>query len=389
MGGGIIEMNARFTIDGSQELEDRIEQICDRVRAAITEQIPRTDIAAIVLAGGYGRGEGGVLRTDSGDMPYNDLEFYVFLRGNRLLGEHRYGERLRNLGESLSVDGGVHVEFKLDNAKRWRHGPVSMFSYDLVSRHRIVLGDSLIFEGCGHHLDASAIPLSEATRLVFNRASGLLLARELLQKAALGGDDADFISRNLAKMQLALGDAVLTVFGKYHWSAMERHRRLATLHREDLPPWFAEINACHASGLMFKLHPRRFPGDADEFDDEHRRLTNLAMQLWLWLEDRRLQKRFLSASDYALNDIDKCPEVSAWRNYLLSFRTFGPGALLNPISFRYPRGRLFNALALLLWNAETVLPPRIVRRLQRELQTDASDWATLVSAFKRIWPRYG
>jgi hypothetical protein len=30
----------------------------------------------------------------------------------------------------------------------------------------------------------------------------------------------------------------------------------------------------------------------DEFDLEHRRLTELAMQLWLWLEGRRLNNVF-------------------------------------------------------------------------------------------------
>jgi hypothetical protein len=389
MAGSFIEMNARFTIDGSQELEDRLEQICGLVRTGITAQIPRQDIAAVVLGGGYGRGEGGVQRIDSGDRPYNDMEFYVFLRGNRLLGEYRYRRALHNFAERLSGEAGIHVEFKLDCAKRWRHGPVSMFSYDLVSRHRIILCDSLIFDDCGHHLDASAIPLSEATRLVFNRGSGLLLARELLQNSALSAEDSDFIGRNLAKMQLALGDAVLTAFGQYHWSARERHRRLAALAPDELPFWFAGVKACHAPGLMFKLHPRRVIADADEFSAEHRRLTDLAMQLWLWLEDRRLQKQFHSASNYALSDVNKSPETSALSNYLLSLRTFGPGAFLKPVSFRYPRGRLFNALALLLWNTEAPLQPRILRRLQHELQTDASDWAGLVNAFKRIWPHYG
>jgi hypothetical protein len=159
--------------------------------------------------------------------------------------------------------------------------------------------------------------------------------------------------------------------------------------REELPPWFAEVKSCHAEGLNFKLHPRRVLADAGEFDAEHRRLTDLSMQLWLWLEDRRLNQNFPSTTDYALSDFDKCPESPAWRNCLLSLRTFGPGAILKPVSFRYPRGRLFNALALLLWNTETTFQPRVLRRLQRELHSEASDWVGLVSAFKQIWPHYG
>jgi hypothetical protein len=113
------------------------------------------------------------------------------------------------------------------------------------------------------------------------------------------------------------------------------------------------------------------------------------MELWLWLEGRRLRQRFLSASDYAVSAVDKCPETSAWRNYLLCLRTFGPKAAVAPVSRRYPRERLFHALALLLWDAEEVSQPCFLRRLQQELQTDALDWAGLVSVFKQIWPFYG
>ena len=382
-------MRTRFTIDGSEELEDQLERFCRQVRLRALAQIARRDLEAIVLGGGYGRGEGGVLQTEVGDRPYNDLEFYVFLRGNRFYQEHRYARLLHNLGESLSRQSGLQVEFKIDCADRWRHSPVSMFSYDLLSGHRIILGDDSVFSKCEHHLDARAIPLAEAARLMFNRCSGLLLARELLQKGALAGDEMDFIGRNHAKLQLALGDAVLTAFRQYDSSARQRHWRLSSFTPEDSPPQWPEIQAHHGWGLLFKLHPRRVVKSVAEFEMEHRRLTDLAMRLWLWLEGRRLNNRFLSASDYALSAVDKCPGTPLWLNYILSLRTFGPKAALAPLSCRYPRGRLFNALALLLWDGKAPAHPRLLRRLQQELQTDAPDWAGLVSVFKRIWPRYG
>jgi hypothetical protein len=382
-------MKTRFTIDGSAELEDGLERLCGQIQRAATTQIPPKEIASIVLGGGYGRGEGGVLRTETGDQPYNDLEFYVFLRGNRLRQEHRFCRKLHRLGEHLSLHAGVQVEFKIDCADRWKRSPVSMFSYDLVSRHRMIFGDESVFLGCEHHLDASAIPPSEATRLMFNRCSGLLLARSLLRQSALANDEADFIGRNLAKMQLALGDAALSACGQYHWSAPERHRRLAAFTAQESPPSLPEIQAHHGAGLVFKLHPRRVFKPVHEFELEHRRLTELAKQLWLWLESRRLNRHFLSASDYALSAVDKCPGTSAWQNYVLSLRTFGPKATLEAMSCRYPRERLFNALALLLWDADVAAQPRLLRRLQRDLHTDAPDWAGLVGVFKRIWPSYG
>jgi hypothetical protein len=382
-------MRARFTIDGSKDLEERLARICGRVRRQATRRIAPRELTAIVLGGGYGRGEGGVLKTEAGDQPYNDLEFYVFVRGNRLLQERRYGRKLEELGESLSLDTGLHVEFKIDCLERWKQNPPSMFSYDLVCGHQVIFGPESIFRGCEHHLEAPAIPLSEATRLLFNRCSGLLLAREMLQKKALTREETDFVGRNLAKAQLSLGDALLTAFGQYHWSVQERHRRLAGFGMDTLLPWLPEVQANHAEGVDFKLHPRRIPKSVDELESEHRRLAELALRLWLWLEGRRLRECFLSASDYALSATDKCPETRPWHNYLLNVRTFGPKATVDSASWRYPRERLFNALSLLLWNAEAATRPPMLRRLQRELRTDALDWESLVGVFKRIWARYG
>jgi len=217
-------MNNRFTIDGSDSLEQRLDSLCREIGQRVQRIVLASKLEGLVLGGGYGRGEGGVLKTDSSEEAYNDLEFYVFLRGNRLLNKRRYRPDLNNLAESMSANSGIHIEFKCDSIQRFRHSPVSMFTYDLVAGHHLICGEPNIFRDCQHHLDASAIPLSEATRLFFNRCSGLLLVREKLSRTAtrpgsqrqLSGEDADFIGRNLAKAQLALRDAVLAVHDKYH-----------------------------------------------------------------------------------------------------------------------------------------------------------------------------
>src|SRR3989442_3228826 len=116
-----------------------------------------------------------------------------------------------------------------------------MFYYDLVTRHHRLWGDEALLAGCDHHRDGGRIPLYEATRLLMNRCSGLLFAKERLQRDRFTHDDADFVSRNLAKAQLAFGDAVLTVNGQYHWSCRERHQRLMNLSVPDDLPWLAEV----------------------------------------------------------------------------------------------------------------------------------------------------
>jgi len=382
-------MKTRFTNDGSDELENHLERACGHALTGVQALVPERKLEALVLAGGYGRGEGGVLKTAAGDEPYNDLEFYVFIRGNRLWNDHKYSGALRQLGERLSPDASLHVEFKVDSLPRLRRCPISMFTYDLVARQRVIFGDRNLFIGCENHHVAESIPLSEAARLLLNRCTGLLLVQQLLGETTLGAAEVDFIGRNLAKAQLALGDVILAVFGQYHWSCSERHSRLAQLAVPEPAPFLAEIRQHHLAGMEFKLHPRRSARSPDEFRREHREISALASGLWLWLESRRLNRPFASAHDYSFNERQKCPETSAWRNYLLNVKSFGPKAGFDAMACRYPRERLFNALPLLLWNGEVAGEPSVQRHLQKQLQTGASDWTGLVAAYKQAWSGYG
>lgn len=376
----------RFTIDGSDALECHLDEICKKILEAVSATVPAEKFEGLVLGGGYGRGQGGVLKTRAEDAPYNDLEFYVFLRGNRVLNERQFKQSLDALGERISPEAGLHVEFKVDSLSRLQRSPVSMFSYDLVSGHRVLFGGEEIFSACGHHLDAAKIPLAEATRLLFNRCTGLLLARELLRKTELSVDDADFIGRNLAKAQLALGDAVLVAAGKYHWSCLQRRDALAAMPKKETA-WMAEVQRQHAEGVKFKLHPQRISKSREQFQIEHDTISKLALRVWLWVEGRRLRNHFFSAHDYALSGVEKCNDTPRWRNVLLNAKTFGAAGVFDVAAARYPRERLLNSLPLLLWD-EPMNDLRVKRHLQKELRTSASDWQGFVTAYKAVWPKF-
>jgi rhamnosyltransferase len=385
--GASLRRLLRFTMDGSDTLENHLSRTCEKILAEVRALIPDQKLEALVLGGGYGRGQGGVLKTKSGDAPYNDLEFYVFLRGNRIFNERKFHNSLQALGERLSPEAGLHVEFKVDSLRRLRRSPVTMFSYDLVSGHRTLLGGENIFAGCERHLEAFQIPLGEAARLLFNRCTGLLLAKELLQKRELTPDDADFVGRNLAKAQLALGDAVLVAAGKYHWDCLRRRDALAEITTDEEPLWAQDVQRHHAVGVDFKLHPRRIAKSAAEFREEHEIISRLAQRVWLWLESRRLNQRFSSAHDYAFSLVEKCAGTAPWRNLLLNVKTFGVRSVLDQTSERYPRERLLNSLPLLLWD-EPLNDLRVKRHLQKELRTTASDWQGFVAAYRAVWPKF-
>ena len=343
-------MSTRFTIDGSPALEQHLAGVCECVRDGIRSIVPARKLEGIALAGGYGRGEGGVLRTDHGDLPYNDLEFFVFIRGSTLLNDRRYKAALHELGERLTPGAGIEVEFKIISSAALCHSQTSMFYYDLVMGHRWLLGDDALLAKVEHHRNAARIPLHEVTRLLFNRCSGLLFAKERLQHSNFTPDDADFVARNIAKSQLALGDVLLAAEGRYHWSCIVRHERLqadAVIHRH------------HAIGVEFKLHPHRSSMTRDELIELHAEVSQLAQGLFLKLESQRLGQKFEGAADYAAHKVNKCPEQPAWKNLLRWLRTPRVALGVPQPGIRHPREALLNALAIMLWNRATVNRERI------------------------------
>jgi hypothetical protein len=375
-------VSARFTIDGSAALEARLATLCGKTANAVASMIPGRLLAGLALGGGYGRGEGGVLRTPEGDLPYNDLEFYVFLNGPALTSERRFRGPLHELGERLTPEAGIEVEFKALGLSKFQRAATTMFYYDLTAGHRLLIGHEGIFEKCPQHRDASRIPLFEATRLLMNRCSGLLFCADRLARPTFAAGEADYCGRNLAKARLAFGDVVLAARGEYHWSCRERHRRLRALG-SDAAPNIGRLVEWHEAGVEFKLHPRLSVESREALASQRSELAAAGCDLWLWLESRRLGRRFGDITEYVKTLVDKCPESPAWRNRLVNARAFGWTAAFGPRGSRYPRERLFHALALLLWTPEG---QDRTAKLEGELGHRPDDGWT--AAYDRLWRRF-
>jgi len=372
---------ARYTIDGSDALELLIRDTCREISREMQSFIPSRILQALALAGGYGRGEGGVLKTQSGDAPYNDLEFFLFLSGSSRLHERRYGAAMHELEQRMTKKIGIDVEFKIASLASIAAGQTTMFTYDLVHGHRIFAGAVDALRSCSHHTDATRIPAHEATRLLMNRCSGLLFAKQRLEAKSFSASDADFVARNIAKAQLALGDALLAINGRYHWSCVERHERLKQIPNSPIP--LDELLSFHKSGVDFKLHPHVSSATREQLSELHAQVTTQAWAVWRRVEESRLKRTMLTPQDYA-SPHNKCPETSPLKNALLRLRTFGINGWLSKQRFRYPREALLNALALLLWAPQSV----DFSWLTSQFVSPIHNWQDAVSAYQKLWARY-
>lgn len=395
-----------FTTDGSSSLEGQIARTCQEAGAGAKSMVPPDRLQAMLLGGGYGRGEGGVLREDGTDLPYNDLEFFVFISGPVPLSDRRFRAGFDEMGHRLTEELGIEVEFKLYSLERLAAGETTMFHYDLASGHKMVAdcGSATreqVLMACSSHLEAGKIPLHEATRLMMNRCTGLLYAERLLRAGAeaFGPDEADFILRNHAKLRLAMGDAVLTAQGRYHWSCQERHKLLSEgelFGAEPAPEGISaeQLRGWHRAAVEFKLHPRRATESREELQERHQELKAGSWAVWRWLETWRLGVWGNSPADYARAWGSKCPETGAIKNAALRLRTFGAAGVLSDTlkgrAMRYPREAVLRALPLLLWGGEDtgMLRPADLKFCGSLLHASVPDWSAAVAAYERLWRRF-
>lgn len=371
----------RYTLDGSEDLEKWIDSVCREISRDIQAFVPASRLQALALAGGYGRGEGGVLRSTERDAPYNDLEFFVFLAGSSRLNEKRYGARIHELEQRMTAKIGIDVEFKISSLESIASGPTTMFGYDLVNGHRIFAGADDALAVCRHHADATRIPPQEAIRLLMNRCSGLLFAKQRLEGTSFTTADADFVARNIAKAQLALGDALLAISGRYHWSCRERHERLKSITESPIP--LASLLSFHQDGVEFKLHPHTSSATREELMELHEKVSSNAWLVWRHVEEFRLKHPIITPMSYA-GAHTKCPETFALKNALLRLRTFGINGWLTGQTFRYPREALLNSLTILLWDTKAADFPW----LSRQLVSPVGNWSDAVAAYQKLWNRY-
>jgi len=315
-------------------LEESLQKHMDRTKSYFSEL--ETKPEAVVLGGGYGRGEGGVY-IDEENKPhfYNDLDYFIFCRDPldaQLLNSVKAWEKEESKLLGIDVEGTCLVRSKLDETTS------SMMFYDLVSAHKIVMGDFDYLDEYKALVNAKTIAPYESTRLLWNRGSGLFFAEyDLTTKGNL-----DVVHRNQSKAKLALGDSILALRGLYRPYVRERSEILGS--QDDVSE---RIKALHSEGTKFKLRPTATP-PKEVLLNTQSELSELWLDCFIQAESVRLNHQFHSAFEYSKYKSRIYPDYPVIHSLLLAARDrLKRGGFLRPV-WDYPRGALQRVLVLLL-----------------------------------------
>lgn len=343
----------RFTLDGSETLERRIADDMANIRAAVLDVLGPEDITALVLGGGYGRGEGGVYVIDGEERVYNDYDFFVVVPFSSRRRRNRVSSRLCAVKDRFEPECGIHVDFgpPMPLAGLPRQ-PYELMFMELKAGHHVIYGPERVLAALPEY-DSRKPPLEEGARLFMNRGIGLLMAHGLLrEERPLNKDEHEFVVRNIQKAYLAMGDGVLFIQEAYSPSYSERLKRFEVLNLSGVPGG-EQLRHDYKAALEFKFRPQHDVPSGKSLAEWHQESTALFSEVFLWFERNRLNKPSLTWDDYGTL-ATRLPHLSARNKAKNLFRnlrkTKGSWPPLKEC-YLHPRDRILKYLPNLLNSA--------------------------------------
>jgi len=377
----------RYTPDGDATVEARISHDQQLIAAAVTDLVPAAHFRALVLIGGYARGEGGFRFVDGRPEPYNDYDYFVVVGGMGQPAVQALKPQLLELGHALTRQVGVEVDLAVLKAESLPGAEYSLMHAEMLWGHRVVAGDAEILAGMPP-MPFARLGLAEFTRLMLNRGSLLLMNRRALETGtATEASGREQFMKYLFKAVLACGDARLAAAGCYHPAYAEKWRRLQQLQW----PRQAQFLPRYEMALEAKFHPAYDQYDTANLEESLQQVTQLWLETLAHLESARLGVQAGSWSAYASPSLSKGQSLPGLRglvrNVGVTLRDYGLLEILtNPRwSLRYPRERLISILPGLLNGPGLVHDRQLATALGLP---QGSGWLELTRSYLEQWHRY-
>jgi len=252
-----------------------IQDHMNKISAFIQDKLG-AGLAALVLAGSFGRGEGSVLQHDGGRVePINDYDFCIVLKAQVPMPP--WSELAMWEKECSRLTGMRWIDFSVISKDRLSRLLLTQANYDLKFGGQVVTGCEDILDSIPDYR-AESIPLKEAQTLLTTRFwcfIGTEPNRILSEPDSLTGEELRFVLQQLSKALIASGDSLLMLGGKYCVKYAEKARRIADLsgiqeHERRLMAW----------GYSYKLGETRELPEGYELRRLFVEALNVHLNIW-------------------------------------------------------------------------------------------------------------
>ncbi len=251
-------MKSKYTFVYNPQIETLLDSFITTVSKMISESSVAKHLEFVVLGGGYGRGEGGILQTENSYKLYNDLDFFVLAHNNVSKAQLNkintfFGKLSKKLEPLVEIDVDFSKAVKVSYAQK--HLNVMAWR-EMALGANVIFGDKQKFKEIFTVKEDNKILRSEIVKLAMNRFSGLVFAYErLLSKEDLSTTDKDFIARNINKAILATGDIYLACKDNLPFKTSDRLNAIENMQNLEHTNW-QEFVCLYKSAVEFKMSPK-------------------------------------------------------------------------------------------------------------------------------------
>lgn len=286
-----------FTVRGTGDVESLITTQMETAEKRCRRGLDGFPVEAVLLLGGYGRGEGGVEVVDGKEKPHNNFDFLVITKPLSSDRQARLQESARSLFDSLALELGIGIDFAVTSDRKLLYSPCLVMWYDMRFGHKVIVGPDNYMDRYTH-FNLENVQSSDALALLVNRGTLFVINQVMLdQNRILTKDLRRAFTKHMIKAIIGYGDSLLYFLGDYNWSYEEKGRRMA--NRIDVPEDFREI---YLDAIDFRFAPRY--SDYEDRDPGEWLASTLAL----------CEKIHLRCERIRLND-----QTITWENHLSPF----------------------------------------------------------------------
>lgn len=268
--------------------QDVLTQVCDTVET----YLDKNQVCALVLLGGYGRGEGGLIcHPVSGKLyPHNNFDLLLILN-RQIYADPQLKKSINQALQPISQQAGLGIDISFTTRDKMRSSACRVIWYDMRHGHRTLLGDEDFVPSLTQHT-LQNIPAWDARNLLINRGSLLLINRFLLAQNEPDRYRTTIIKHTM-KAIIGYGDALLFSLGKYHWSYAEKQLRMT--HETSIDPRFKQL---YLEAMSFRFSPSYTRFENIDLNDWNESIITALQPVHLRCERQRLHQADLTWTSY-------------------------------------------------------------------------------------------
>ncbi len=283
----------KFTVRGSEKVEKLIRKMISEIAEICQNYLEKENYDALVLIGGYGRSEGGVVITENKEKPHNNFDFVLLTKN---LNERQNAETKKNLMKELQPvikKIGIGIDLSVLSAQKLKTASCRIIWYDMRFGHKTILGDP-DFVPSLKKFTVERIPDWDARNLMVNRGTLMIINDLLLQKEQLDEKFKKLIVKHIVKAIIGYGDTLLYFLHDYNWSYLEKQKRMRKNQRVE-----ADFKKIYDEAMNFRFQPDYNKFLQKDFLNWMDELRTHFEKIFLFCEARRLHRPDLNWKNYA------------------------------------------------------------------------------------------